>query len=158
MLVRTVALASDQVAFGDVVAVDASGQRCADLGVFEIQHAALDGRLGGGDPCLGSKEVKASLVHGLDRDVAALEQLLGAVQLVACVVERGQCTFQFRLGFGQRRLDGPRVDGEQKVAFFDDIAVDELDGLQITADARAYLDLADRIEASDELVVFNDFF
>ena len=42
---------------------------------------------------------------------------------------------------GERRLIGPRIDDEQQVALFDELAVLEMDFGQITADPRADLDI-----------------
>jgi hypothetical protein len=61
-----------------------------------------------------------------------------------------------RLGLRQRGLERALVDGEQGIADGDDLAVGEVNLLEVAADPGADLDLVDGLEAADELVVLHD--
>ena len=56
----------------------------------------------------------------------------------------------------ERELEGLRLDDEEKVALFDGLAVDEIDGFEIAADAGAHVDEIDRLELPGEVLRFDE--
>ena len=63
---------------------------------------------------------------------------------------------ELRLRLIERALEWTRVDGEQKIARLDVLAVGELHLGEIAGDARAHLDRLDRGKAAGELVPLDD--
>ena len=61
-----------------------------------------------------------------------------------------------RLRLRERGLERPAIDGEEQVALLHQLAVLEVDGVEIARDARAHLDGVDGDEAADILVVVGD--
>ncbi len=59
-------------------------------------------------------------------------------------------------GLVERVLERPLVDGEQEVALLHDLAVGEVDLVEIARYARAHLDHVDRDEAADIFVLIDD--
>ena len=56
----------------------------------------------------------------------------------------------------ERVLERPLVDGEQQIALLDDLAVLEMQLVEIAGHARAHLDRIDRDEAADIFVLIDD--
>ena len=61
-----------------------------------------------------------------------------------------------RLGLVERGLEGTRVDREERIVLLHELAVGEVDRLQVPRNARAHLDVVEGDEAADILVVLGD--
>ena len=86
-------------------------------------------------------QVGDALVVGAGRLEILFAQLGGALELPSCQIDLGLRLRQLRPRGRERRLVGPRVDDEQQIALFDELAVLEMDFGQIAADPRADLDI-----------------
>ena len=146
----------DEIADRDEAPVDAARQRRLDLGEFDIEAGSL--KRGG---CslkarLGSKIFAPAVVQNRGRQVAAVGEFLGALQLQLAKIEQARRDIYPRLCSIVSGLIGALVDGEEQVALLHQRAVGEMDLFEIAADARPDRDLVDRLEAADELVVLDD--
>ncbi len=70
--------------------------------------------------------------------------------------EVGLCLGEARLGLGERGLEGPAVDGEQKIALLGDLAVLEVDLIEISGHARPHLHRFHCDEAANILVMIRN--
>ena len=132
--------ALDQVAGIDLAVGDAAGQRRAHVGPVEVQLGVALGGLGGLELGLGDRECGLALVvlgvgnvPGLDQGRAALDLQLGDVDLRLHARHIG-------LGALDRDLERPLVDGEQRIADIDDLAVLEVDLVDEARDAGSHFD------------------
>ena len=88
--------------------------------------------------------------------VLFLHQRLAALKVCIRVGQVGLGLCQRSLGLIERVLERALVDGEQKVALLDHLAVLEVDGLEIAGDAGAHFDRIHRGEAADIFVIIGD--
>ncbi len=107
---------------------------------------------------LGARHVEVGLAlvvflfgdgPGRNQRGAALDLQLGQVDLRLVARDLG-------LGAVDGDLVGPLVDGEQRIAGFDELAVLEMQLLDEARDAGAHLDRGDRLEAPGEFVPLRD--
>jgi len=153
MVVRT---SADQVARIDPAVGHAARDRGGDAGELHVQLTGADGGVGGGHGGLGGLDgaalgVDLSLGHGLRG-----QQALGASQFRAGQRQLGLALGQLCAGRGQGGLGRTRVQGEQQLALAHEVAVLEVDRLDVAADARPYVDRARRLEAAGEFVPVDD--
>ena len=101
-----------------------------------------------------------------NRPLAPLEQVRGdgvGGDQNLCPLQLLACENLLRLGIRQsppglfhRRGVSPRIDNEEQVAFLDGVAIFEVDGVDVAADAGPQFDGLDRVESSGERVAIDD--
>ena len=97
-----------------------------------------------------------ALIEQLLGDGALAHQRLRALQVGLGEGEIGLRLRQIGAHLIERVLERPAVDGEQQIALLDDLAVLEMDLVEIAGHARADLDRVHRDEAPDILVLIDD--
>jgi hypothetical protein len=163
---------ADRVEIGDI---------CQDRGVLRHEisgcHAPVRGTAVDGRGDAGEAEVERGALHRRFRrqnigcrllrrgepglifllcDGAVGVQLLRARKLDIGVRFRGQRVGFLPLRLVEYRMVGSGIDDEQEVALMDHLAVTEIDGLQITADARPNIHRIDGLEMAHEIVPVDD--
>ncbi len=146
----------DPVALGDFRARDAAIDRRGDRRVIEIELGRLHRRLRRQDAGL-------RLQHGVVRlvEVALRDRVAGDQARVAILVGLGEGDprlrgGQQRLGAGQLRLEGTRINGEKRVALLDQLAVLEMDRLDDARNLGTNIHPVDGAHAAGKLVPFGD--
>ncbi len=119
---------------------------------FRLSHRSLRG----GDLGLGRALGLHALLVDLLGDGLLADQALRAVEIGHREVERGLGARQIGARLLERGLERPLVDGEQQIALLHQLAVLEMDGLEIAGNARAHFDGIDRDEAADIFVLVGD--
>ena len=84
-------------------------------------------------------------------------EALRARQIVARQGERTLGAGHFCLSLGQRSAVGPRVDGEERGALADELAIGEVDACDRTGNLRAHFDAVAGLKATDEFIPLGDF-
>src|SRR5262249_4809267 len=79
-------------------------------------------------------------------------EVLAALEIGFGEGESGTGLRQLGLGLGEGGLEGTPVDAEQQVALVDELAIPEVNGVEITRDAGPHLDGVDGDEAADIFV------
>src|SRR4029078_7736580 len=87
----------------------------------------------------GDVHLRQALVIGLLRRIVVLAELGSAGELRLGKLKLSLGLRLLGLRRLERTLEQTRLDDEQKVALLDQLAVREIDGLEITADPRAHL-------------------
>jgi hypothetical protein len=123
---------------------------CRDPAMFKIELGVTDLSLGIVHRGLRTLLVGRALVDSLFRSKIAALELLRTRELTISKCKPGVRRLQ--LGIGLRQLDfvGARVDGEEKIAFADDVPVLEIYSSQSAADLGAELNLLDRGKLTQE--------
>src|SRR6516225_6908467 len=134
----------------------AAGDRRAELGEFEIERGLAHHRLACRHRGLGVTECLRALLEDLLADGPIAQQLLSA-----CQVRLGENDVRFRgleigAGLVEGVLERPLVDGEQQVTLVHDLAVGEVDLVEVARYARAHLDDVHGDEAADIFVLVHD--
>ncbi len=138
------------------MAADPAGDRRHDARELEIQVGVAHLRFGGVERGVGVAQLLQPLVVGADRHEILGAQLGGALELAVGELDGGVGLVDLGLRGGALDLERPRVDDEQEVALLDQLAVLEMDLLEIAADPGAQLDIVDRGELPGELVALDD--
>src|SRR4029077_15206206 len=94
-----------------------------------------------------------ALIEGLLRDSAAAHETLPTLQVGLGIGKVGTSLRQVCLRLRQRGFEGSPIDGEQEVALLHQLAVLEVNGVEVARDARTHLDGVDGHEATDVLIV-----
>ena len=141
----------DHVAGAERGAPRAPVESSPDLGVavldarlFELRARRLD--LGPGLRLGGD-----ALIEGRLRDGVGAHQFPPALDLGGGVVEIGDAAVDLRLAQRDLGREGRLLDGEEQVVRLDRVAFVEVAGVEEAGDARADIDLVDRLDAADEL-------
>src|SRR5262249_14884214 len=113
-------------------------------------------RLVGGEGGLRVAEGLRALLVDLLADGAVAQQLLAARQIGLGENQVGLGQLQIGARLVERILERPPVDGEQGIALLHDLAVLEMDLIEVAGDAGADLDRVDGDEAADILVLVDD--
>ncbi len=87
----------------------------------------------------------AAFVELLGRDRPARQELLSLVQIELGQGQLGASPVELSLGAIRCYRIGPGIDDEKQVAFFNELAVGEMDGIQIPAHPGADFDGLDRL-------------
>ena len=148
--------AGHEIARRDAPVADAAGDRRAQFGEFEVERGLANRRLLRGDRGFGDALGLGALVEGLLGDGLVAHELRGAREIGLGKGEVGPRLRQVGLGLVERGLERALVDREQEVALLDDLAVGEMDAVEIAGHARAHLDRVDGDEAADILVIVDD--
>lgn len=111
---------------------------------------------GGVERGRGLAHLLEALVEDALRGEVALTQLGRALHLALSQFEPRLGLRDLGAGRGERDLERARVDDEEKVAFPNDLAVPEVDRVEIAADPGADLDILDARELSGELVPLHE--
>src|SRR6516225_2642019 len=129
---------------------NASREGRSDPAMFEVKLCVADLSLGIVHGSLRAALLRRALIHGFLRSEGFCYQNLGTIKLA--LGERKACgrCLELRFGLCQSDLVGPRIDGEEKVPFVDDISVLEIDAGQRAADLGTELDLLDRRKLTKE--------
>src|SRR5262249_4879626 len=136
--------AGDQVADGDEMRADAPGEGRRDAAMLEIELGVADLSLGVvyGGLC-GALFVRA-LVDGLLGSERFRRQYLSTIELATSEREPRACCLQQGIGVCQPDFVGARVDGEEKIAFLNNVPILEVYSGQRAPDLGAKLDMLDR--------------
>ena len=89
---------------------------------------------------------RPGLVELLATDVLVAGEVSEADDVLLRLLQEGAIPLQARLGFGQRRVEGPRVDHEQDLARDHSLPFPKPDPLQLPADPRPDLDPLRRLD------------
>ena len=151
------AFALDEVAHIDAAIGDAAGDGCAHVREFEVElrcpHRCLGRRYGTVRSALGLDVIVQRRLRyrlALDERTRPFEGLLGELRLGLRLDER--C-----LRLGQCYLERPFVDREENLPLRDELAIGEMDLVEITGDTRADLDGLGRLKTAGELVPLDKF-
>ena len=120
-----------------------------EAGVSKVRFRALKLSLRG-------KMLPPTVIEYGGCKISRFRQRLRALQLHARKLEKACRNIHPGLGRIESRLIGPAVDREQKVALVDDRAVLKVHLGEVAAYAGSDIDIVDRLEPSDELVVLHD--
>ena len=148
--------AGHEIAWRNSSVADAASDWCPQFGEFEIEGGLANGRLLGGDRGFGDPLGLRALVEGLLGDRLVAHELRGTRQIGLGKCEVGSRLRQIGLGLVERGLERALVDREKEVALLDDLAIAEIDSIEITRHAGAHLDRIDGDEAADILVIVDD--
>lgn len=133
-----------------------AGDRRRHAGEFQIQRLGLDFCTGGGDSGLGCADGGASLLHRLLGNRPRGDQAFGAFEVGAGLGQFGAGLHQTAIGGSEFRLEGARIDGEQKLPRLDRRPIFKVNGIEITAHPSAYVDPFGRVESTGEFVPVGD--
>ena len=100
--------------------------------------------------------LRDAFVIGLLGGVALFPELGGAGELGLGKIEIGVGLGKIGLGRFERELERLRLDDEEQIALLDVLAVDEIDGFEIAADARPHVHEIDRLELPGEVLQFDE--
>ncbi len=148
--------AGDEIARRDAPVADPAGDRRAQFGELQVELGLLDRRLLRRDLGLRGAVRLRALIEQLLGDGALAHQRLRALQIGFGEGEISLRLRQIGARLIQRVLERPAVDGEQQVALLDDLAVLEMDLVEVAGHARADFDRLHRDEAPDILVLIDD--
>ena len=144
--------ADHEIADAELVAAGAAGDRRRHPRIVEIELRLVESGDGGIAGRRRRVHLRDALVVGLLRGVALFPELGGAGELGLGKIEIGVGLGEIGLGRFERELEGLRLDDEEQIALLDGLAVDEIDGFEIAADARAHVDEIDRLELPGEVL------
>src|SRR4029079_14154089 len=131
--------AGDEVAARHAAVADAARDRRAEFGEFEIELGLADRGLVGGNRSRRATLRLGALVEGLLGDGAVADELLGALKIGIGESEIGLSLRQGAARLRHRVLERPLVDGEQKIALLNHLAVAEMNLVEIARNAGADL-------------------
>ena len=129
---------------------DAPGEGRGDAAMLEIEVCVADLRLCVIDGGLRAALIGRALIYGLLRSESFGREHLGTIELAVGECKPSISCLELRLGLCQPDLVGSRVDGEEEVAFVDDISILEVDAGQRAPDLGPELDLIDRGKLTKE--------
>ncbi len=154
---RLPASGRDQIARVDPAVGNPSRYRRAHSGELHIELARAHLRAGSGKLCLVHAYFGLQAVDLVGRDRVFRDQALGPGQVAAGERQRARCAGGARLRFGQAGAERPGVDGEQRRACADELAVGEVDRGHLAGNARTHFDRAAGFETTDEVVPLGHF-
>src|SRR5690606_22663161 len=145
-----------RVAAVDAAVRGAAGDRRDDARELEIERArthlgARRGKIGLRGAYRGLERLDLFAAHG-----PYLHEPAGPLELGARVLEPRERRGLAPSSLIERRLEGPRIDTEQKLALVDELTLFEVHVDEITGNARAYLDALDGLKLTDIAVPIDD--
>ncbi len=146
----------DEVARIDAAVGYAAADRRAHLGEFDVERARANPGIGRRERRRSGADARVQLVEIALRHRLVGDQPVGAGEVDAREFEVAARARGIGACFGERGIEGPRVEGEEQLALADDLAVGEVDADKFARDARAHLDRTARLEAADIIVPFGN--
>src|SRR5262249_7817886 len=142
--------AGDQVADGDEMRADAPGEGRHDPAVLEIKLGVTDLSLRIVHGGLRRPLVGRAMVDGLFCSERFSRQYLSTIEFAISERKPRPCCLQLGVGLCQPDLIGARVDGEEEIAFMDNVPILEVYSGQCAADLGAQLNSLDRGKLTKE--------
>ena len=147
---------ADHVAHRQVGAGDATADRCADLGVGQIETSTVELCLQRGDLGILGLGTGAPGLGFLAGHQVAPDQLIGTVGLTVGAGQLGPAPGKPRLQLTHPRLEGRQVQANQRLALFDQGAFLEQDLGDLTGDPGTQGDTLGSLEAGGVAIPVRD--